>query len=453
MRFLFVLFSSVASWGARGIFASRDLIRKESCWMLGNGLSIGLWSSSWVPWIEWDEFLAAFNPMIRPKQPILAQFLLGNGELNIYSLSCWLRPSFLDRLKSLPRLPSTQHDILFWKDSQDGKFSIKAAYRSITKNRHGGVDRLYKTLWKYPFGERVKLFLWKVGRDILPCGQRLQSLFGNASSCVLCDGDSDSLVHLFFHCPVARFCWFRSSWGIRSDLLQFNSSRDIVEWILFPPFPDNVDLDRFSIFAAHLCYHMWSTRNKCFHEGLRDTPEGIFKGILHSVSSFDPKDCEFPPSVACDPPTLFDLGSVNRVNLFVDAAVRDNMGFYVVLAIDSSGKVLEAYARKEVVVSPLDAEVRAILNAFSRCLSCGWPATMIFSDCKVAVDAILARHVPSWQLYPTFLQLFHLCDLGSSCNVSWISRVNNGAAHKLAAWAASQNFCDFFDPYVVNSAM
>uniref|UniRef100_A0A803PU22 Reverse transcriptase zinc-binding domain-containing protein n=1 Tax=Cannabis sativa TaxID=3483 RepID=A0A803PU22_CANSA len=376
----------LASWGARGIFASRDLIRKESCWMLGNGLSIDLWSSPWVPWLEWDEFLAAFNPMIH---------------------------------------------------SQDGKFSIKAAYRLITKNRHGGVDRLYKTLWKSPFGERVKLFLWKVRRDILPCGQRLQSLFGNASSCVLCDGDSDSLVHFFFHCPVAQFCWFRSSWSIRSDLLQFNSSRDIVEWILFPPFPDNVDLDRFSIFAALLCYHMWSTRNKCFHEGVRDPPEVIFKGILHSVSSFDPKDCKVPPTVACDPPAFFDLGSVNRVNLFVDAAVRDNMGFYVVLAIDSSGKVLEAYAGKEVVVSPLDPEVRAILNAFSRCLYCGWPTVMIFSDCKVAVDAILARHVPSWQLYPTFVHLFHLCNLCSFCNVSWISRVNNGAAHKLAAWAAS----------------
>ncbi|KAF4384444.1 hypothetical protein G4B88_028518 [Cannabis sativa] len=336
---------------------------------------------------------------------------------------------------------------------KDGKFSIKAAYRLITKNRHGGVDSLYKTLWKSPFGERVKLFLWKVGRDILPCGQRLQSLFGNASSCVLCDGDSDSLVHFFFHCPVAQFCWFRSSWGIRSDLLQFNSSRDIVEWILFPPFPDNVDLDRFSIFDALLCYHMWSTRNKCFHEGVRDPPEVIFKGILHSVSSFDPKDCKVPPTVACDPPAFFDLGSVNRVNLFVDAVVRENMGFYVVLAIDSSGKVLEAYAGKEVVVSPLDAEVRAILNAFSRCLYCGWPTAMIFSDCKVAVDAILARHVPSWQLNPTFVHLFHLCNLCSFCDVSWISRVNNGAAHKLAAWAASQNFCGFFDPSVVNSAM
>ncbi|KAF4378975.1 hypothetical protein F8388_022062 [Cannabis sativa] len=198
------------------------------------------------------------------------------------------------------------------------------------------------------------------------------------------------------------------------------------------------------MFAALLCYQLWLARNRCFHEGVREPPEVIFKFVLQSVSSYDPKACaDLPMMVPCISPSV-DLGTGNRVNVFVDAAVRDNLSYYAVIVLDCWGKVIEAYAGKEKVLSPLEAETRAILNASLRCVSCGWPDVMIFSDCKIAVDAILARQVPSWKLYPTFLQVFNLFSSSSSCSICWVPRVNNEAAHKLAAWAASKSYCGFF---------
>ncbi|KAF4375349.1 hypothetical protein G4B88_022015 [Cannabis sativa] len=328
-------------------------------------------------------------------------------------------PQHMQNTNLMDSSPQNQYDLenhsysietyLRFVMQEDGRFSVKAAYHSISKGRQGGVDRLFKTLWKSSLSERVKLFLWKVERDILPCGQRLHCLFENSSFCVLCDGDVDSLEHLFFHCHVAHFCWFRSSWGIRSDLLHFGSPRDIVEWIFFPPFADCVDSNQFSLFAAYLCFYLWKIRNLCYHE----------------VNSCDLRNRDDPPPlVQCDSLSSVDLGLGNRVNIFVDATVRDNVAFYAVLVLDYSGKVLEAFAGKENVVSSLDDEARAILNAISRCLSCGWSGAMIF------FQIVKWRWMRFW--------------LGRSLLGGFIL-VNNGAAHKLAARAASQSFCGFFD--------
>ncbi|KAF4347903.1 hypothetical protein G4B88_011262 [Cannabis sativa] len=281
-------------------------------------------------------------------------------------------------------------DILVWKDSQDGS-------------------------------ERVKLFLWKVERDILPYGQRLHCLFGNSSFCVLCDGDVDSLAHLFFHCPVA--CWFRSSWGV-FGVISFTSGPRGTLW---------------NGSSALLLLTVLTQINSPF---LR-------------LNSCDLRNRDDPPPlVQCDSLSSVDLGLGNQVNIFVDGTVRDNVSFYAVLVLDYSGKVLEAFAGKENVVSSLDDEARAILNAISRCLPCGWSGAMIF------FQIVKWRWMRFWlgrSFLGGFILFFCNCltlfDNGTSCNVCWISSVNNGATHKLAARAASQSFFGFFDQSIVYSVL
>uniref|UniRef100_A0A803Q825 Uncharacterized protein n=1 Tax=Cannabis sativa TaxID=3483 RepID=A0A803Q825_CANSA len=134
-------------------------------------------------------------------------------------------------------------------------------------------------------------------------------------------------------------------------------------------------------------------RNRCYREGVREPPEVIFKKILHSVSSHAPKLCVDPPLlVPCISPPV-DLGSGNRVNVFVDAAVRVSFNYYVVLVL----------------------------------------------DCRERLSR------------PT--QVFNFLSCNSSCSICWVSRVNIEAAHKLAAWAASQRFSGFFNLEFVYSVL
>uniref|UniRef100_A0A803NSP5 CCHC-type domain-containing protein n=1 Tax=Cannabis sativa TaxID=3483 RepID=A0A803NSP5_CANSA len=411
---------SSASWGAKGIFATRDLIRRESCCAV----------------------------------LYLDQFVNFDRSLNLGDLSIWFKPEFLEQLGRLSLLPPGSHDSLVWKSSLDGSFSVKSAYTAIIECRKGDLDVLFQQLWKTPFSERVKLFMWKVGKDILPCGQRLYALFGNTSCCVLCENAEDSLEHLFFHCHMARYCWFKSSWGIRSDLLSFASTREILNWILNPPFGGSVDLPQFSLFAASLCYTLWNVRNKTFHDNLLATPESIFQTVMKSLR--ETRDWVAPSGSLQQPivvPGLDRLWSGSLVNIFVDAAMRGTDAFLAILSLDDQGRAIEAFSVKISAGSSLEGETLAIFHAISRCISCNWSRVRIYSDCKVAVDAVLARKIPNWKLSSLFLQLFNLLDGFVSCKLCWISRLLNVAAHSLATRAASLNFCGLFSVTDVSAAM
>uniref|UniRef100_A0A803QPZ8 Reverse transcriptase zinc-binding domain-containing protein n=1 Tax=Cannabis sativa TaxID=3483 RepID=A0A803QPZ8_CANSA len=231
----------------------------------------------------------------------------------------------------------------FGKSSLDGSFSVKSAYTVIIECRKVDLDVLFQQLRKTPFSELVKLFMWKVGKDILPCGQRLYALFGNTSCCVLCENAEDSLEHLFFHCHMARYCWFKSSWGIRSDLLSFASTREILNWILNPPFGGDVDLFQFSLFVASLCYTLWNVRNKTFHDKLIATPESTFQTVMKSVR--ETRDCVASSGSLLQPtivPGLDRLWTGSLVNIFVDAAMRGSEAFLAILSLDDQGRAIEA---------------------------------------------------------------------------------------------------------------
>ncbi|KAF4346448.1 hypothetical protein F8388_012886 [Cannabis sativa] len=448
---------SNASWGARGMFASREFIRQESCWLVGNGHCVDLWTTPWTPWLDWDSYLAAFNPNVRwPVTLSLDKFILSNGYLDTNLLSQWFRPEFLESLRTFVTLPGNSDDLLIWKDSPNGLFSVKAAHASLTKNRSGNVDVLFKQVWNSSFLERVKLFLWKVGKDILPCGKRLKVIYGRSFECVLCSLAEDSLEHLFFHCPLARGCWFKSRWGIRSDSLTFSSSREILHWLLNPHSPSMLspmDLHDLSSFAVVLAYTLWNARNKAFHDGLRPSVDSMLHTTMTLVQETQIDGNLGLNHVGETPPIPSAVDLLGEFNVFVDAAVKDNTAFLAVLSLDKQGEVIEAFSVKTWVKSPLEAETMAICHAISRCQEHGWMNACIFSDCKVAVEAAAARKVPCWKSTAWFLHLFNRLEVAVNTKVVWIPRSLNSNAHLLAKWAASHNFSNCFSHSVLRSLL
>ncbi|PON85467.1 hypothetical protein TorRG33x02_187470 [Trema orientale] len=48
---------------AKGIWSTRDLIYKDSCYLIGDDRSVDLGNAPWFSWLNSDDFQAAFNPM------------------------------------------------------------------------------------------------------------------------------------------------------------------------------------------------------------------------------------------------------------------------------------------------------------------------------------------------------------------------------------------------------
>uniref|UniRef100_A0A803P323 Reverse transcriptase domain-containing protein n=1 Tax=Cannabis sativa TaxID=3483 RepID=A0A803P323_CANSA len=131
---------SNASWGARGILPRESSSAKKVVGWWSIGHCVDLWTTS--------------GPVVG------LGFILGCLQSKL---------EFLESLRTFVTLTATSDDTLIWKDSPNGLFYVKVAHASLTKNRSGNVDVLFKQVWNSSFLERVKLFLWKVGKDILPC--------------------------------------------------------------------------------------------------------------------------------------------------------------------------------------------------------------------------------------------------------------------------------------------
>lgn len=74
--------------------------------------------------------------------------------------------------------PSVWHrqDRCIWAPSRTGKYSVKSAYYSQLEWRRpsvGSTTSLWKCVWKVNVPPKIKNFMWRLMRNILPVKERL----------------------------------------------------------------------------------------------------------------------------------------------------------------------------------------------------------------------------------------------------------------------------------------
>uniref|UniRef100_A0A803PPK4 Reverse transcriptase domain-containing protein n=1 Tax=Cannabis sativa TaxID=3483 RepID=A0A803PPK4_CANSA len=86
-------------------------------WSMDTPKSLSFGARTWILWLDWNQFSAAFNPMVVPKS--VPVFLLLNDDMSWDSqqTSTWLVPSVASSLHMISLLPHTQEDRLIWKDA------------------------------------------------------------------------------------------------------------------------------------------------------------------------------------------------------------------------------------------------------------------------------------------------------------------------------------------------
>ncbi|KAF4383100.1 hypothetical protein F8388_009131 [Cannabis sativa] len=436
---------SNASFGAKGIMATRDLIRNESCWLIADGSKVDLWNSPWIPWLDWDMFRAAFNPLCVQNSIKVSTLLNENGEWLDRLTHRWFVPSVASSLSLIGRLHTSQEDHLVWKDATNGLFSPKAAYKSIIKCRWGETDQLWHRIWKLKITERLRMFLWKLCRDIIPFGSRLQRIFGNEARCILCGKDEDSAHHLFFKCPLAKAVWFASRWALRSEILWFDSPRNMVEWLLSPGFlqgaDDNVS-GEFTRFGICLFDVLWSARNCAFHENVNPSWQGVLAKVNHTSANLRIA-WDIPSGTGSLQQSLTEIYS-GKLVLLVDAAFKDLRAAAGIVVTISEGSLLEAMAANYASDHALEAEMRAVIYAVNWCKGRDWKQTVLVSDCQLLVHGIHARRTPDWRLAGLFWELVQMLDDLPEVELVWHPRATVQVAHKLARWSLSNAFSGFF---------
>jgi hypothetical protein len=114
------------------------------------------------------------------------------------------------------------------------------------------------------------------------------------TSCSLCSHFTDSLVHLFFSCPIARVIWRNSFLPLDITALHISSMSNII------PHPETIgisteDSHRFHIFTVVACNQIW-------FDGTKLTMMALFQ--MHYLSQ---------PLLILSPIFIFQPGQQNQL--------------------------------------------------------------------------------------------------------------------------------------------
>jgi hypothetical protein len=271
---------SSSSWLCKGILKSQSFISKGVCFRIHSQSSLPIWSTPWIPTIA--SFSPTPSPLLShpPLHLLVSDLFISDTtqsvpHWNIPMLLSLFDTTSINEILSINVTTQTQTKLI-WTYSPKSDFTTKSTHHLISNQRHAPTkfpltSYQWMIFWKINLNDRLKLFLWKIGWDIVPSKIRLNAVFPIPLShlvCPLCKVEEDSLSHLFFSCFFARVS---SPWPL--DSLKW-SSLTLPDWIKGIITPHKsfgipaADSHKFQIFAAVLCDMIWFSKNQAIHKGI-----------------------------------------------------------------------------------------------------------------------------------------------------------------------------------------
>jgi hypothetical protein len=432
----------LGSYVWNGIKSIVPLLKLGSCYAPHISSSLTIWFSPWIP--------TMVNFVPTPRRPCLvAQYPLAISDLFCPVSLTW-NVSFLQFLfDSLSVIEIMRikirsgSDALLWTVSSLGCFSTKSAHHLFTALRpiHPSpvLASTWKGLWKLKLNFRLKLFLWKVVWNIVPTKSRISLVIqsGLDTSCSLCSTTSDSLMHLFFSCPIARVIWRNSFWPLDISALPIASMAD---WLLIILHPEKigiplVDTHFFQIFAVIACDQIWYSRNKALHEGLIPNALSISRSVnqiskihLSAWSTHSPslKEVWKKPDPDCF-----------KINY--DTAIRSTFSAQSAVCRDSNGFIVKSITQIRPPCVALYGEASAALLAAQLCSYLGL-SHVIFEGDSLTVNLAINNPLitQDWRISSAISDFISTIPSSTCWFASSVNRSANFCAHHVAYWAATR---------------
>ncbi|KAM6588709.1 uncharacterized protein LOC115718119 [Cannabis sativa] len=425
------------------ILDTRPTILKGSISVAASGDTINIWQQPWIPWMEAPEFLDLMSSLRNNGFTIktVADISSGN-EWNEELVLQVFGNGLGHRILSIPRIPFPFQDQVYWKDSPNGQFSVKAAYKVDQSWRFDPIEDVWKWIWDAGIHPKISVLLWRFLNDALPTKSRL--VFLPDKGCDLCEGVTEDSMHLFSKCSFSKSIWFGGSKSIRIGEFHGDSIQSVLE-NLVPSFTkSHSDASRADLlnYVGCVLSVIWHQRNAFY---INNVPVNPLVALARVESDF--MELQTLPRLSksthnadiqisggsAGAGVTFPSSSLVRHVFFTDASWVEGEAGIAAVSVDTANGCWFVRHQKQQVNSALEGEFRAIFLALSWAIDQGWSEVLILSDCKVAVHALSSSGLcPDWQLSNVFYSIINMSKLLTVCNFCYICRSFNSVADGLA---------------------
>jgi hypothetical protein len=322
------------------------------------------------------------------------------------------------------------------------------------------VKNILKQVWKSKeMIPRVKTFIWRILRRVLPTGDRASRYSKHIEKTCCRFGLPKTDFHLFFLCPFAKAAWFLNPWFLRSKILtqNVNSFATVLHSLNHPE--ENMN------FIATFLWCLWKTRNNDLFGRKKTKPHQVAmhaKALLQDleVTPLLPNTVNAPTGhqhrqVGAEKSGETISADFNFVGpkLYVDAAWKPRpkqttmtagLGIYNALTDQDPRTDIFSAASSPAISLSLQAVAQAlrILAAnFASSLNMANPG--FFTDCsnleKAAAAPGATDQAMLWEIRRQAIE-FQNVTLSLQLRIFHISREINGVAHQCAR-QAKQSTC------------
>ena len=162
------------------IMATKEIVELGCRWLIGNGEHVDIWKDRWIP--TPDSFKLV-NPKVHLESNKLACLLdTTTGSWDVDKMRHSFLPHEAEVILGISIKPRLLNDSFIWAWTKNGRFSVKSAYKVAqkwlkergTKADVGGtfdksrMQSLWKMIWNLKCPNKIKKFMWRSCRNILP---------------------------------------------------------------------------------------------------------------------------------------------------------------------------------------------------------------------------------------------------------------------------------------------
>ncbi|XP_026459365.1 uncharacterized protein LOC113360029 [Papaver somniferum] len=193
------------------------------------------------------------------------------------------------------QLSLDEQDIIRWNPSTYGIFSVKPAYKKPTEARvrnqaalNAVPTTVWKALWKMKMPHRVKLFIWKCLKNIVPTRVRLtQAMQDIERHCEICKQENETLFHLLLSCSHAKAVWRSLNINIDHIITQCHSiTKWIISWFQDVQNAGNEDVNNWRSLLMVGSWIIWKERCDCVFQDKSLNPIRTAERIQRQLISY-----------------------------------------------------------------------------------------------------------------------------------------------------------------------
>ena len=202
------------SYAWKSIFNGLEVIRKCTCWRVGNERLIHIWDNKWLPTPTTYKVISP--PRMLDDYPVI--FALIDPDTRRWKADL-IRALFLPFEASIILNVPLSHNLLkdkvIWVGNKKGDFTIKSTYyialKVLETNETGESSKgdprfpLWRKLWHLKIPAKFRIFAWRACMNALLTKLNLSKREVNTNvSCPICDEEVETTSHSLISCEYAK---------------------------------------------------------------------------------------------------------------------------------------------------------------------------------------------------------------------------------------------------------